>query len=106
MAVVAVAAWRWRSAWQHGGSAAVAQRHRGMAVAAITTAVLPPRVTAVAIKTPVATAVVGAQSINNQLKAVMVTATEAATMAANWRECSVGGGGQLGSGGGSLARAR
>ena len=35
---------------------------------AATNTVLPPRAAAVAMKTPVATAMVGAQTINNQLK--------------------------------------
>jgi len=35
---------------------------------AATNAVLPPRAAAVAMKTPVASAMVGAQTINNQLK--------------------------------------
>ena len=48
-----------------------------MAAAAATTAVLPLRATTVAMKTPVATAMGGAQTtINIQLKAVMATATE------------------------------
>ena len=52
-----------------------------MAVAAITTAVLPPRVASVAMKkTPAGTAMVGAQTINMQLKAATATATETATM--------------------------
>jgi len=52
-----------------------------MAVAAAATAVLPPRAAAVVMKTPAATAMVGAQiTINNQLKSA--TATETATMTA------------------------
>ena len=56
------------------GSAAVAfglavWRHWGMAVPAATNAVLPPCTTAVAMKAPAATAMAGAQTINNQLKA-------------------------------------
>ena len=41
----------------------------GLAAAAVTTIVLPPRATAVAMKTPAVTAMAGAQTINNQLKA-------------------------------------
>ncbi len=52
-----------------------------MAVAAAPTTVLPPRAAAVAMKTPAATAMVGAQTkINNQLKSA--TASESATMTA------------------------
>jgi hypothetical protein len=99
------------------GSAAAVRSHRGMAVAAITTVVLPPRAAAVAMKTPAATAMAGAQTINNQLKAVTVTATETMTMTATTMTMETkgaavaaearqqrGGGGQLGSSGGSLAR--
>ncbi len=44
-------------------------------------AVLPPCAATVATKTPVATAMVGAQAtINNQLKVVMATATDVAMM--------------------------
>jgi hypothetical protein len=87
-----------------------------MAVAAAATAVLPPRATAVEIKTPVATAMVGAQTtINNQLKLVtaMETAKTTATtmrmetkamVAAVAAQRQRGNGGQLGGGGGSLAR--
>ncbi len=51
-----------------------------MAGAATITAVLPPGATAVATKTPAATAMAGAQTtINNQLKAATATATEMAT---------------------------
>jgi hypothetical protein len=86
-----------------------------MAVAAAATAVLPPRAAAVAMKTPAATAMVGAQTtFNNQLKSA--TAMETATMTATKmrmetkakaaaearRQC--GGGGQLGGGGSSLAK--
>ncbi len=39
-----------------------------MAAPAATNAVLPPRAAAVAMKTPAATAMTGAQTINNQLK--------------------------------------
>ena len=47
-----------------------------MAAAAAATAVLPPCATLVVIKTPVATAMAGAQTtINNQLKAAMATVT-------------------------------
>ena len=87
--------------------------------------VLPPHVTAVAMKTPAVKVMAGAQIINNQLKAAMVTATEAVTMTATtmmmemkgtaaaaegWQLRGGGGqlggvGGQLGGGGGSLARA-
>ncbi len=82
MAMVVSAARQQRSAWQRGNSTAAAWRHRGMATAAVTTAVLPPRAAAVAMKTPAATAMVGAQTINNQLKTAMVTATEMVAMAA------------------------
>jgi len=57
---------RWRSAWLHG---CASLRHRDMAAPAATNAVLPPRAAVVAMKTPAATAMVGAQIINNQLKA-------------------------------------
>ncbi len=91
-----------------------------MAAAAVPTTVLPPRATAVAMKTPMVTAMAGAQTtINNQLKAATATATETgrmtattmtmetkATAAAEARWQHLGGGGQLGSGGSSLARAR
>jgi hypothetical protein len=40
-----------------------------MATLATTNAVLLPRATALAMKTPAATAMAGAQTINNQLKA-------------------------------------
>jgi hypothetical protein len=54
-----------------------------MARAATATAVLPPRTTAVAMKTPVATAMVRAQTtINNQLKAATAMATETVTTTA------------------------
>jgi hypothetical protein len=39
-----------------------------MAAPAATNAVLPPLATTVAMKTPAATAITGAQTINNQLK--------------------------------------
>jgi hypothetical protein len=85
-AVVAVAVWRQCSAWQRGGgvklvSAAAASslaaglriaasllHHWDMAALAATNAVLPPRAAAVVMKTPAATAMAGAQTINNQLK--------------------------------------
>ena len=82
-AVVAAAA-RWqhsawqeglqRQAWQRGGGvwlggAAAAWPHWGMTVPAATNAVLPLRAAAVAMKTPAVTAMTGAQTINNQLKA-------------------------------------
>ncbi len=106
---MAVAAAAWRRQWQLGGgslavagAAAVARRRRpawrwrrklgGSAVAT---------------KTPVATLMAGAQTtINNQLQAVVATATETATMTATmttiktmatavavaaWRQRSVGG---------------
>jgi hypothetical protein len=75
-------------------------------------AVLPPRAAAVAMKTPVVTAMSGAQTtINNQLYAStatarMMTMETNATAAAEALRQHLGGGGQLGSGGGSLARAR
>jgi hypothetical protein len=40
-----------------------------MVAPAATNAVLPPRAAAVAMKTPAVTAIAGAQTINNQLKA-------------------------------------
>ncbi len=50
--------------WQHCGVSSVAG------------AALPPRATAVALKTPVATVMAGAQiTINNQLKAAAAAAT-------------------------------
>jgi hypothetical protein len=54
------------SAWQRG---CTAQRQRGMVAPATTNTVLPPHATVVAMKTPAATAMAGAQTINNQLKA-------------------------------------
>ena len=83
-----------------------------MATAAVTITVLPPCVAAVAM-----TAMAGAHTINNQLKAATVTATETATMTATrmtmetkgaatvaaWQQR--GGDSQLGKGGCSLARA-
>jgi hypothetical protein len=91
----------------------------GMA-AAVTTTVLPPRATAVAMKTPMTTAMAGAQiTINNQLNAATATSKETvmmtgtmmtietkATAAAEARRQHLGGGGQLGGGGSSLARAQ
>ncbi len=76
-AVAAAACWqRGGGGGQRVGSATAA----GMA-AAVTTTVLPPRATAVAMKTPTATAMAGAQiTINNQLNAVMATAKETVTM--------------------------
>ena len=64
-----------RQAWQRNGgvrlgSTAAVRRHQGMAAPAATNAVLPPHVAAVAIKTPTATAMARAQTINNQLKAL------------------------------------
>ena len=53
-----------------------------MAVPAATNAVLPLRATTVAMKTLAATAMAGAQTINNQLKAALVMAMETAKMAA------------------------
>jgi hypothetical protein len=64
-AVPSLTARRRRSAWQCG---CTARRHRGMAAPATTNALLPPRAAAVAMKTPAATVIVGAQTINNQLK--------------------------------------
>jgi hypothetical protein len=80
--------------WQRGGSmgAAAAEawwRQLGsgslgaVAAAAATAAALPPRAAAVATKTPVATAMAGAQTINNQLKAAAASAMELAAMAAS-----------------------
>ena len=56
-------------AWQHGSSAAAARHHWDMAAQAATNAVLPPCTIAVAMKTPAATTIAGAQTINNKLKA-------------------------------------
>ncbi len=64
-AASSLAARRGRSAWQRG---CTARRHWGMAAPAATNAVLPPRAAAVAMKTSAATAIAGAQTINNQLK--------------------------------------
>ncbi len=93
-----------------------------MAVAAATTAMLPPGAATVATKAPAATAMAGEQTtINNQLKAAASMATEAAKMTAKMMTMETkamaaagaaearrqrGCGGQLGSGGGSLARTR
>ena len=58
---------------QHVGSTTAA----GMAATATAIAVLPPCVAAVAMKTPAATAMAGAQTtINNQLKSATVMTTE------------------------------
>jgi hypothetical protein len=52
-----------------------------MAAAAAAAAMLPPHAAAVAKKTPVVTALAGEQTtINNQLQAVALTATEMGTM--------------------------
>ena len=51
-----------------------------MAVAAATTTLLPPCAAAVALKTLTATAMAEAQTINNEPKAALATATEIATM--------------------------
>ena len=67
--VLSLAAQRRHLAWQCGRRAAAARRHWGMATQATTNAVLQPRTAVVAMKTPAATAMVGAQTINNQLKA-------------------------------------
>jgi hypothetical protein len=64
-AVPSLTARQRRSAWQHG---CTARRHRGIPAPAATNAVLPPRAVAVTMKTPAVTAIVGAQTINNQLK--------------------------------------
>jgi hypothetical protein len=59
-----------------------------------TTAVLLPRATAEATKTPVATAMVGAQTaIDNQLNASMAIVTETAMMTATMTRMSGVGGG-------------
>jgi hypothetical protein len=56
-------------------AAAAVWRHHG--VSSVAGAALPPRATAVAMKTPVATAMAGAQTtINNQLKAAAATAMD------------------------------
>jgi hypothetical protein len=49
-------AWRWWWWWHHGGTAATAaaRHYRGMTVAPIVTAVLPPHAATVAMKTPTA----------------------------------------------------
>jgi hypothetical protein len=94
----------------------------GMAVAAAATTVLPPHATAVATKTPVATAMAGEQTtINNQPKAAASKVKEMATMTATTMTMEMKatavaavaearqqrrGDGHLGSGGGSLPRAR
>ena len=57
-AVPSLTAWRQCLAWQCG---CTARRHWGMAVPAATNAMLPPRAATVVMKTPVATAVAGAQ---------------------------------------------
>jgi hypothetical protein len=53
-----------------------------MAVAVATTAILPPRSNAVAMKTPASTAMACAQTINNQQKAATATTMETATITA------------------------
>ena len=73
-ATFSLAARWWHQDWHCGGgvwlgSAAAARCHWGIAAPATTTAMLPPRAAAVAMKTPAATAMAGAQTINNQLKA-------------------------------------
>ena len=82
---------QWRQ-WQRGSVAAVAGSVAAAAAsstlaeqhwrASAATTVLPPHAAVVAMKTLAATAMVGAQTINNQLKAVKVAATETATMTA------------------------
>ena len=57
-AATSLTARRQRLAWQHG---CTAQSHQDMAAPAATKAVLPSRAATVAMKTPVATAMVGAQ---------------------------------------------
>ena len=70
-----------------------------MAVAAAATAVLPPRAAALAMKTPAATAMVGAQTkINNQLKSGGTAVASAAWL---WR-LQRGGVRQRGNGGGGI----
>ncbi len=64
-----------------GGSMVAVRRHGGMARAAAIITVLPLHAGTVAMKTPVATAMAGAQTISNQLKAATATAsTMTATM--------------------------
>ena len=59
----------------------------GMAKAAATIAVLPPRAATVAMKTPAVTAIAGAQTtINNQIKAVTETVTKVAKMTAMMKQ--------------------
>ncbi len=54
-----------RLAWQHG---CTARHHQGMAAPATTNTVLPPRAATVVMKTPVATAMAGAQKSTINLK--------------------------------------
>ncbi len=54
---------RRHQAWQHGGGARLGSAAAQRGVSAAT-----PRAAAVAMKTPAATAIAGAQTINNQLK--------------------------------------
>jgi hypothetical protein len=81
------AAARQRCQRQLAGSAVVvvpgSATAAGMAMAAAATAVLPPRAAALAMKTPAATAMVGAQTkINNQLKSGGAAVASAAWL---WR---------------------
>ncbi len=81
----AAARQRWRQ-WQHasgcqlGGRAAVWRHHGASDGSSAAEAGLPLHAPTVAMKTPVATAMVRAQTtINNQLKAMAAMATETAT---------------------------
>ncbi len=119
----------WRRRWQRvnrlaaSGSTAVATVGSMSAArhwrTSDTTAVLPPHASAVEMKTAAATAMAGAQTINNQLNAVTVMVTETATMTATALTMETKGtvaaaeaqqlhrgGGQLDSSGSSLAIAR
>ena len=103
------AAWQRRqrqtARWQRVISASAA----GMVAAAATTAVLPPRAAAVAMKTPVATAMAGAQPDNNQQSTKISNGdgngSAVAAAARAWQHGD-GSGGQLCGRGGSLVEAR
>jgi hypothetical protein len=111
--LLAAAACRQRGGGSNGGQRVGSATASGMAAAA---AILPPRATAVAMKTPAVTAMAGAQTtINHQLNASTATVNETAmtmtmetkaTAAAEAWWQHLGGGGQLGGRSGSLARAR
>ena len=82
MAVAAAAACRYRGSGGSGRQGVDSATLAGMAVTVATTAVLPPRSTAVAMKTPASTVMVGAQKINNQRKAVTAMMMQMATITA------------------------